>query len=585
MDKESKVSYFDIFVIFCLVGVVPFLLYFIGYEMPVIDEYGNPWVHNDYFNLIKVRVIKIVAVLIFLQASLNFLATLKSFFIIDKIKENFNKIYLFTVFILISLIISFLISDFKGIVTFGAMQRFESIWVHFSYIIIFFYSISFFKKSGSLKVFTYAVILSTFVVGLVGTLQYFNNDILQTEFIRRITAPEGSSFNVKSLGSYTTMYNTNTSASYSVLMMFLLMTLFFINEKKHIKGFIVINMFLIGITFYNSFSKASYIALFAGVSTVILLNIVLLFVKRKYKAFALLTSTCVIISITLISILLTNDKVMNMVKGILGPEALFTDWEQVENELYFYNKDDNYIKVVLEDNGFKIYEEDKLLLEDLYKEVEEYTLNTINFEDLYIKNFIYESNMEGSSENYIDFNDYFYIVSSSEPYILSKYDLRQAEYVKFIGFEGYGNLFTNRGYIWSRSLAMLVEQPFGYGSDVFYFKFPNDTDVVGRAFYNQPKSVHIDKPHSIYLNMAINNGFLYLIGFIGIVTTLFLEKLKLMIKNYNNINNKALILYLSGIVAYLVNGLSTDNIVVIIMLFWIYLAIGSNQFMLKKESN
>ncbi len=584
MNKVKKISYFDIFIVFCLVGIVPFLLYAIKYEMPILSETGGLWTHYDYFNLIKVRVIKTIAFLIFLHELVEFLTSLKSFYIVDSIKSNFNKIYLFISFIFVSLLISFFMSKFKGIVLFGAMQRFESIWTHISYIIIFIYFLKFFKKEESFKIFSYALLLSTFVVGLIGTLQYFNINLMEYDFIKKLTMPKEFTLTIKSGGSFTTMYNTNTSASYSLLMIFLLMTVIYINKNIYVKILSIINILLLSITLYNSYSEATYIALIVAIAFIALISIALLIVKKKYKIFAVVTTFSLMVIVGVTTFLLSNSNTKNKIKSLvnsaIGPVAKFTDWEQINNEFYFYNKDDLYIKIILNEDNFEIFEEEELLFKESSENFDEYILETNNFADLKIQNFIYDDN-----KHYINFNDYFYIRNDKNPAIVDKNDFNnEATRVDFIGFEGYGNLFTNRGYIWSRSLAMLLEKPMGRGSDVFYFEFPNN-DIVGRAFYNQPENIEIDKPHNIYLNMAINNGILYLIGFIGIVTKVFLDKIKLLYKKYDIINTKALIFYLGGLVAYLVNGLSTDNIVVIIMLFWIYLAIDDKVFITKEDKN
>ncbi len=580
MENQNKVTKFDIFIIFTLVGIVPFLVQGMLYDMPTAS--GNVSRMFDYFNYIKVITIKFVALIIALNYILDLILNIsKSYYdiseqLVTRLKSLDKKIY-FMIMIIFSVILAYIFSDYKSIARFGAYERFEGIWVHFSYAIIFIYSLSFFKKEGSFKIFSYAILFSTFIVGGIGTLQYFGVNFFEWPIVKTLSY---SNFDIKivSEGSFTTMYNINTSASYSLIIMFVLILVYLLNENAKIKVISIIDFFLIFITFYNSESEASIIGLVVSILFFFIIYLGFTFINGNKKSLIAFVSTiCGVMIIFSIYAFSTNLPLKVIEK--ITPTIDFVKWEQEGNELFFYNKEDDFIKVVTNDDNIEIYENDTLLSENEYGTFDKFTLNTGNFSDITITNIL---NQEG--EYIIDFNSLFYIICDSQsPYIYDPNINKVSNRAETIGFENYPNTATNRGYIWSRSLPLLLERPIvGYGSDTYFEVFPND-DFVVKYFIGMNDTV-VDKPHSIYLNMAINNGIFYLLGFLGIVTLVLFDKFKLLYKSEKNITKRlALTVYLSGMIAYLVNGLATDNLVVIVMMFWIYLAIPNETFEVSNE--
>ncbi len=581
MEKPNNktVSIFDKVVVMILVGIVPFLVYLNQYEyvFPTTEEVA---VFYDYFNLVKVRIILITATAIAFNAISDKLLADNTYVYKDPADrfKNINKNYLFVGLIVFSVILAFIFSPVKSVALSGAYERFESIWIHFSYMIIFVYFLNLFKKEGSFKIFSYAILLATFVVGFIGTLQYFGFNPFMTEFVKSLTTDGTVEIQNNSVGSYTTLYNTNTSSAYALLMMFVLTVIIFINKNIFVKFIAIIDIGLMFVTFANSLSEASYIAFVAAIGFMLLLKLFVLVKKQKYAVAGIITVLITLGLVGIIGVIKTNvtvqQKIDSAIKSAIGPESQFSDWSQDGNIFYFYNKDDEYIKVEVLKESFEIYEGETHLESIPVTNAEDINLQTENFDNLLLFT-VYDS----EKVYYLYFNDYFLIRNVDNPTLIATIVPEEIQHIDFVGFEGYGNAFTNRGYIWSRSIPLFLERPLvGYGSDVYFHVFPHN-DYAGLAFYNQPE-VLVDKPHNIYLNMAINNGILYLIGFIGIVCIALFSKFSLLNKSGENanINWKAVIFYIGGIVAYLINGLSTDNIVVIIMMFWIYLSIGNEVF-------
>ena len=102
----------------------------------------------------------------------------------------------------------------------------------------------------------------------------------------------------------------------------------------------------------------------------------------------------------------------------------------------------------------------------------------------------------------------YYIASSGQGIELSGE-------VKSFGFKGHETFATNRGYIWSRSIPLIMDTIFlGHGADTFEMFFPHD-DYAGKyniGYYNDTDNVIIDKPHNMYIATAINTGVISLIA-------------------------------------------------------------------------
>ncbi|MBR1736993.1 MAG: O-antigen ligase family protein, partial [Firmicutes bacterium] len=132
-------------------------------------------------------------------------------------------------------------------------------------------------------------------------------------------------------------------------------------------------------------------------------------------------------------------------------------------------------------------------------------------------------------------------------------------------------LGTGRGYIWSRSIPVALDNIIiGAGPDTFALEFPQN-DIIGKTRYFGNPYVMIDKPHSIYLQMAIQTGILSLIVFLGIIVLYCISTVKAVTKKENIAYSLA---FFCGATAYLISGLSTDSVVSVAPIFWVMLGCG-----------
>ena len=129
-------------------------------------------------------------------------------------------------------------------------------------------------------------------------------------------------------------------------------------------------------------------------------------------------------------------------------------------------------------------------------------------------------------------------------------------------------LASKRGYIWSRSIPLMFNNILiGKGAETFVYQFPQN-DFLGKLQVMKKTNQVIQKPHNMYLQIAINFGFLTLIIFMFILIRYYYKS---FIKDKKDLLNLAIIF---SLLAYLIAGLFNDTIIINNLIFWMLFAIG-----------
>ncbi len=151
------------------------------------------------------------------------------------------------------------------------------------------------------------------------------------------------------------------------------------------------------------------------------------------------------------------------------------------------------------------------------------------------------------------------------------------ENAEAIGFEGKEKLGSSRGYIWSRTLPLLKNcLVTGYGPDHFVYAFPQNDYLAKYYSYNEGFYITVDKPHNLYLQIAVSNGLIALIAFLVICVFYLIDSLRLYaLKKQYRIEQVYGISVMLAIVGYLAAGLFNDSVVSVAPVFWILLGTGA----------
>ncbi|MEM4385384.1 MAG: O-antigen ligase family protein, partial [Candidatus Anstonellales archaeon] len=125
-----------------------------------------------------------------------------------------------------------------------------------------------------------------------------------------------------------------------------------------------------------------------------------------------------------------------------------------------------------------------------------------------------------------------------------------------------GHIGSGRFYIWFNSVKLIKDSIFkGYGADTFALHF-NQYDLSNKFVYLYTPYILVDKPHNVYIKIAIENG---LIGLVGLLLYIYY-----IVKNSEN---KMGLKY--AVISYLVCSLFNDWSIGVTILLWVYLGVLS----------
>lgn len=129
-------------------------------------------------------------------------------------------------------------------------------------------------------------------------------------------------------------------------------------------------------------------------------------------------------------------------------------------------------------------------------------------------------------------------------------------------------LFTGRGYIWRKTLPLLKNTIiFGHGAGTFglYFK---QFDYAGLLNSQGNVDLIVDRPHSMYIQMAFSQGILCMTAYAVMVITVIITFIK--DNKCKNINKLPVII---AVISFCIMELITDSSVTVNPIFWAVLGL------------
>ncbi len=224
--------------------------------------------------------------------------------------------------------------------------------------------------------------------------------------------------------------------------------------------------------------------------------------------------------------------------------------------IYFKDEEENLIAVKLQ--------KDKLLFPEPYPMIEAYVTN-----DILCLNLGYKGELR-----FLMYNNTFYPALSDGSVVK---DISAKTNISTAPLD---SLFTGRGYIWRNTLPIIKNTfIFGHGAGTFemYFK---QFDFVGLLNSQGNVDLIIDKPHSLYLQIACNQGVLCSLAVIVLLLIIIIKRVctiyKKLTPNVHNefIDHKKIFAGISGallIVAFMIFELITDSNITVNPLFIVIL--------------
>ena len=581
--QNKTITYKDINIVYILpiimvISVIPLIVKMHVYNSGLVsfDWFSNQDLYVDFFLYYK-------QLLVILTATYMGIMLLYHRFI-KKEKLPFNIIFIPLLLYAGLAFLSSLFSDYRTYSFTGIFEQFESVFVVLSYCVLLYYAYTYTKTEHSLTIILKALLISVFILTMICITQLLGQDFYQSSLGWNLISNStyrNHKENFRFLSRGISLFNPNYVGVY-VSMIIPIVFLNAIYTKK-----------LLTKVLYYTGTLGLLICLYAAASTsgVIGMMVCLLMTSiLLWKSIIKQWRYILIILIVLIPILFffnqktgyINQQIAKITNFQKQPSPKLSDIQtNAENLTIKYNG--SKIKISFEyipENGtcefLFVDESDNTVSFNTDTSNGSVTLTDERFRGLIFTPVVFEDNVVGFSvtidgglwyfTNQFEDQNYYYVNS------YGKYTkIITAPSALFTGFESFA---TGRGYIWSRTIPLLKDKILlGSGADTFVFEFPQ-SDYVN--LYNYGFSGQLmTKPHSLYLQIAVQTGLVSLIAFLVLYVMYFIASIRLYINCvFTNVYTVVGASILIGTTGYMICGIANDSSVTVAPIFWLLLGIG-----------
>ena len=576
IDYEQPASFLmiPIFIILC---IIPFIVRMKVYDsgLAKYQWFQNEGTYLDFFLYYKqwffVFTAAIMAVIIIYKISKDREAI--------KVPAIFLPLAFYAVLALLSAIFSKNASFSYG----GGFEQFESVFAVLGYCLAVFYVFLFIKAEKDYQKIIKSLIIVSIILGILGLFQFIGYDFFKSSVGHNLILPSKYRSTQLTMSFakgmvYLTLYNPNYVGVFASLLLPVLSVMLFF-EKRLL--WIILNIIAIAgliICAVGSHSLSGVI----GLGTAAFLIVIFMWrylVKRLY-----ITIPVVLVLVIGFSVLnaKTNNyitsRISNMFTNTKTNDAI-TDMETNQSNISLtYKGNKMTLQYVINGNNsnpFIPQDKDGNNIACSYDQASNtYVLtderfNGISFgvadttgADFYIQ----ESGIKWTFTNQVGDNQYYYINAMNRPD-----KMINAPSALFTNHEAFA---SNRGYIWSRTIPLMKKYILlGSGSDTFVLDFPQQ-DYLKKIQRGYATSI-ITKPHSLYLQMAVQTGLFSLIAFLVFYGMYFVSSIRLYIRGrFNSYYAKIGIAIFIGTFTYMITGLTNDSSITTAPTFWVLIGMG-----------
>ncbi|ONI39143.1 hypothetical protein AN640_02015 [Candidatus Epulonipiscium fishelsonii] len=588
-----------------LLGFVPLItrLNILEVDEKTYEIFGSVQ-QNDFFSQFKATAIISLAVV---MAAIMFLTIEKH---LVKMNVTMKIIYGGLIAFILSTIVSTIFSEHSAVAVWGMFDRAEGMVTILAYTVIFFYTIYIINTTKDYKYIIAPLSFVIITIGIIGFFQYIGSDLmLTTEIGKKLIVPEKYAELRNSLSSsfkygkiHGTLYHYNYVGSFVSLTVPFFITLMWFEKNWRLKRwYILVTLFNVWLLF-GSTARSGLVGV--GLSA---LMFMIIFIKEliKNKKWLMPLVAVGIIGIIILNVA-TSGKIFARIPSLINdaigiflpsdPDFNYKDHIPIRNlslegSTVIIEKNDGTLDVNIK-NGLKFTDENGNPV--IYTPVEGvYTTDDPRFNNLSFtlvkadmatlppEEVAYYENINYDLIIAVDGKDLFYVRNEVDEttYFMDPRTLKPIiiEDAPVIGFNGKEKLGSARGYIWSRSLPMLMETLFiGNGPDTYVLEFPQ-TDYLGKWYAYNTINMIVDKPHNLYLLIGINQGGIALLGFIIFIAAYGIDSLRLYFNKaeYNKMEIMGGACFLS-VVGYLGAGVFNDSVVSVAPIFWVLFGCGAS---------
>ena len=517
--------------------------------------------------------------------------------IIFKIKQEYkfilkeNKfIFILSTLTMTHLIVSTLWSEYFYYSFFGFFDQHQGMLVEISYLLLLTYlGINKYDKIW-VKISIFILVMTL----IISIFQYYGHFFLKYKILTQFFPGSEifpSFIPVFGDGAVTASFgNTNYMGGFLSVFFPITFFLYVIQEKGPYKIF----LFILSCTsFYVLILSASRAgSLGCAVSLVLLLSLFFKKFLSRWKSILIIFAAFFLVILSQRNILKTRLNVSQSEIKISSNVATANKYETYSNKnTFFYSVNGEGVKIVFDkEKGQFDYENEKgaalnlsnspISLTSTGKSIALRILKTgrlILAEQTFANNKLFIFKDESTSEPLL-----FQIVNNEvkmlHPSMYTHFDNTPAKAYFPTRFD---RLFSYRMYIWSRTLPLVVKHPFlGNGLQTFAIFFPNN-DLQGRLNVGLDMKTFFDKPHSWYMQLLYDLGFVGFILYISII--LYVSKTLVYVYKYKQALSESMLYYIcfmSGVISYCVTHVFSDSWNGMTIFFWFFLGLA---LALKKE--
>ncbi|MBX4258423.1 O-antigen ligase family protein [Clostridium estertheticum] len=506
----------------------------------------------------------------------------------------FRKSYYFIPIAIYSvgIILSTMLSQYKGISVWGFIDRYEGMFVLLAYMITLSITILLVDCEYHIKLLFGALFASAIVIGVIGVFQYIGSDIFQSNFGKSMMLPAEYMKNADKIkflntGIYSTLYHYNYVGSYMAMMFPLTITLFLLVKNKIGKYFMGVLSLLMLLNLIASNSRAGIIG---GILALVVLLIMMrkhIKLEKKHVIVGCFIFVLMFVGLNVVSKGALNARMGTLfseVKLLVSPDNKKQSYEnliplkdvKVQGATAHIVINDEVLNLEISGNSFVFSDKNKQPVKmEFISQSNSYTLKDERYKGYNI-GLSYTNNKPVIHIFKGDVKLYFKLENNLISIVDYKGKDIDINNIPRWGFEGKELFASSRGYIWSRSLPLVKDTLLlGHGPDTFAAYFPQQ-DIKGKMYaYSGDMWQLVDKAHNLYLQIALNTGVLSLLA----VLALFIMYIKKSCKIYYNssfkdFNSVAGLGIFVAVVGYLGAALFNDSVVSVAPVFWILLGMG-----------
>jgi O-antigen ligase len=512
---------------------------------------------------------------------------------------NYSVIYMPVIIIALGAIFSAIFSEYKNVSIFGFPERYEGLLAILAYLMLFMAAYLLLNEPEKIKALLACMIASSVVICLCGIFQFAGMDPLKTPIAKNILlsglAEKGSAVLQYANNAdiqygnaiYGTLFNSNTFGFYMAMLFPFSLALALTVGKRL---YLILSLLYSCLTFaclLGSYSRGAY----AGAAAGAIFTVSILLIKKvfNWKRFSILLIS--FIPITSLMIFQSDGGILQRFESLITPgnfkhTAVETDKIREiylkGNRLYLFTEKTE-LRAIVQENSLSFNDENERPL-DLAGSASQ--SNTYIFTDERYNGYTIQI-----SDNVLNImKDKSFLLFGIDKNMFLPLDSKgrviNIEQIESFGFEGMERFASGRGYIWSRSLPLLKKTLLiGHGPDTYALYFPQN-DYFGKLKFLYDANIFVDKPHNMYLQIAINLGCPALLALLFLLFIFFHSCVKVCSVTYAS--NSILIyslLICAAIPGYLIAGLFTDSNMSTAPVFWILFGacIGFNQRILKSR--